>query len=138
MTHAELIKACKRAERTALQQAKQNYPDHLAQQLSGRYLVVEPFVNFGSCRWDNSMHEFMRVMHRAQDRSASSFYITGVVNVAKEKHHFTINQYIANAATWRVDINLEQKRPFDIKWDDEPIYREEQTRETIWKVRGAK
>ena len=137
MTHAELIKACKQAERKAKQEAEQNYPGQ-AQQLSGRYLVVEPFLEFGSSLWDNSMREFLRVLHRAQDRSASSFYITGVVNVAKEKHHFAINQYTPNAATWRVDIDLDEKRPFNINWDDEPIYREEQTRETIWKARGTK
>jgi len=136
MTHAELIKACKQAERKAKQEAEQNYPGQ-AQQLSGRYLVVEPFVNFGSCLWDNSMREFLRVMHRAQDRFAEGMYITGVINVAKDKHLFAINQYTPNAATWRVDIDLGEKRPFDINWKDEPIYRE-QTRETIWKARGTK
>lgn len=123
MTHAELIKACKLAERKAKQEAEQNYPGQ-EQQLSGRYLVVEPFVNFGSCLWDNSMHAFLRVMHRAQDRLADQMYITGVVNVAREKHHFAIGLFTPNAATWRVDIDLGEKRPFDIKWDDEePIFR---------------
>jgi hypothetical protein len=124
MTHAELIKACKDAERAAMRQADHTHPGQ-AQQLSSRYLVVEPFIPFGDYLWDNSMREFLWILHRAQDRLAEKMYVTGVVNVAKEKHRFAINQYTPNAATWRVDI--------DINDDRVPSMRSDDLREILWK-----
>jgi hypothetical protein len=109
MTHSELIKACKDAERAAMIKAEHEHPGQVLQP-SGRYLVAEPNLPFGDCLWDNSMAQLVWHKHRAQINGATAFYIIGVVNVASEKHRFSIGQYIANAATWRVDIDLTEER----------------------------
>jgi len=109
MTHDQLLKACKLAENAATRKAEHEYPGQVLQH-SGRYLVAEPFLPFGDYLWDNSMAEFKRVLHRAQDRGATALYIAGVVNVASAKHRFAIGQYVANAATWRVDVDLADDR----------------------------
>jgi len=109
MTHNQLMKACKQAEGAATRKAEHEHPGQVLQ-LSGRYLVAEPFLPFGDYLWDNSMAELNRMLHRAQDRGASAFYIAGIVNVASAKHRFAIGQYIANAVTLRVDFDLTEKR----------------------------